>query len=208
MSGTLRFDSPTNIVVVHADGTEEPLQALITRATADIGATMDQLQPMQNQGQAGNLRLSFSQAYFPRRGTISGPERSVLNYKKAAAQCAIYSALIEAGVDAGQVTFSTGYMRNGQFVNSAQLFLNRSTIAPGTQAQQQETIDTLVEKVIAHGIDPDVVMEKLEKYAEREAIIRGWLKAQLASTEVKQAVSSSIPDDEPEGDEPPQTDEA
>jgi hypothetical protein len=198
-------------VVHYINGAEErePLMTVVTRACSELGGVMDQLRA---EG-TGNISLSFDDSYFPRRGQIDGPGRSVLNAKKAAVQLAIYQEMLRLGIDEKAISFSEGFMGNKGWVGTKRLYFNKVTAAEAAQANTEQSTEQLVESAIAAGADIDSIDEALTKWADesKTSLLRGWLKRQITvastATATKEAtvnIADGVPEDE---DEPVDTDQ-
>ena len=201
-----RFEiNGTQAFIVKDDGTRINLQQALAEVTKDLGGTMDVFRAEKN----GNLSVSFSDKYFPRRGQIDGPGRSALNALKARVQLAIYDACIEHGIPANNMTFSEGFTGERGWVGAKRIYFNLPRDTAGAVVNP-ESVPTLVHRAMELGVDAEEVEAKMDKWTgDKEPLLIGWLKNRIKVHEtskttraISDEVGSEVPE-EPESDDTP-----
>lgn len=199
----------TTAYVVLEDGTEQALSTIIAEACKGTGAVMDEFRS-ENQGR--NVSVGFNNTYFPKRGEVTGNQRSQLNVRKARAHLAIYTKLVEMGVSEEDMTFSEGFSGKNGWVGSKRLYFNspQAQTSTGTSGPV-ETLKALKKAYMAAGGDIKAYLEMHQMADGDEDILVGWLKHQvkvLGTSQETRSITRQIQDDVPEmdgGDEVPDT---
>lgn len=191
----------TKCVVVHGPasatpGKSETLEQLALRACKDV-SNVDMTQIEAN-ARTGNLKLGFTGEYFPKSNEITGPDRSILNFKKSQCHVRIYEALLEAGIQHGRITFNTGYMdANNKWRGNLAIYLNKTSIVPGTPAAAEKTLSQLKQEWAS--------LEDMGNYGNFNAwkaladgdedFLKGMLQKAIKSlknTEISQAITTVL----------------
>lgn len=189
----------TSGTIVCADGTRHALSTVIATACEGLGATMDEFR---SENQGGNLSVGFNSSYFPKKGEVTGEQRSALNVRKARAQMAIYDACIDLGIPESAMTFSEGFPGRNGWVGSKRIYFNAPQAQSRADGGTMSEKDQLEAQYMEYAGEIDALLNIQAKLEGKDAMYVGWLRHQVKALKAGSdtaSVTASIQADVPEG---------